>query len=197
MYTTFFYAERPWTCTRRRNTECESFEITGCRFSPQVNVTFERHYSSDKQDWRSPTKQICDQTIPACRKLRLPLIEEHDLCRKLILTLPKAAPRYCLVHEMCRKSRAQSIKTNSRSGNINSLERETFCSFYSEVGVVFVVDSKTILQKIQRTRQGLVICMKCKFSKPLKTKGEDINRPKEGNIRRWRFRLLPPNQWRR
>ena len=72
-----------------------------------------------------------------------------------------------------------------------------FIRLKEEVGVVFVVESKTILQKIQRTRQGLVICMKCKFSKPLKTKGEDINRPKEGNIRRWRFRLHPPNQWRR
>ena len=56
---------------------------------------------------------------PACRKLRLPQIEEHDLCRKLILTLPKAAPRYCLVHEMRRKSRAQSIKTRE-------LKMETF-----------------------------------------------------------------------
>ena len=129
------------------------------------------------------SRSVCDQTIPACRKLRLPQIEEHDLCRKL-LTLPKVAPRYCLVHEMCRKSRAQSIKTNSRSGNINSLERETFYSFKSGGESCFCCRLKNHFAKDPENKESLVICVKYKFSKPFKTKGEDTNRPKEGNIRR-------------
>ena len=71
----------------------------------------------------SKEKQVLDQLIDKCRS--------HDLCKKLLavsgkLTLQKAGD---IARSMeAAESQVRSIESNSRSGNVNSLEQGHFDS---------------------------------------------------------------------
>ncbi|PFX12869.1 Retrovirus-related Pol polyprotein [Stylophora pistillata] len=115
-------------------------------FLPQVNIPFKRHqFRQAKQEEESETtdqfvtrlfqlskncdfgtskeEQKCDQLIDKCRS--------HDLRKKLLavsdkLTLRKA--RDVARSMEAAESQARSIESDSRSGNVNSLERGHFDS---------------------------------------------------------------------
>ena len=95
----FCYAEWPWTSPKQRNAVCESYEITGRHFWPQVNISFERHQFRQAKQEESETadqfvtrlfqlsencdfgtskqEQIRDQLIDKCRS--------HELRKKLLV----------------------------------------------------------------------------------------------------------------
>ena len=139
----------------------KAMRLLDAHFLPQVNIPFERHQFcqakheecetadhfvttlfqlSENCDFgTSQEEQICNQLIDECRS--------HDLRKKLLavsskLTLQKA--RDIARSLEAAESQAQSIESDSRSGNILiRLNME---------GDVISVDSRDILQEIQSAR---------------------------------------------
>ena len=84
------------------------------------------------------------------------------------------------------ESQARSIKSDSLSGNVNSLEREYFDSPKRGGGTLLSVWTRGTFCKRSRVqgKTGFLYEMKKvgHFAKVCKTKEEDTNRPKKGNI---------------
>ena len=180
----------------------KSMRLLDAHFLPQVNIPFERHqFRQAKQGSEtadqfvtrlfqlsencdfgtSKEEQIRDQLIDKCRS--------HDLRKKLLgvsgkLTLQKARD---IARSMeAAESQARSIESDSRSGNVNSLEREYFDSPKRGGGRYYRCGLAGHFAKDLECKARLATCRKCKkvghFAKVCKTKEEDTNRPKKGNI---------------
>ena len=177
--------------------------LLDAHFLPQVSIPFERHQFRQAKQEESETadqsvtrlfqlsencdfetskeEQIRDQLIDKCRS--------HDLRKKLLavsgkLTLQKARD---IARSMeAAESQARSIESDSRSGNVNSLEREYFDSPKRGRGYCYRCRLAGHFAKDLECKARLATCMKCKkvghFAKVCKTKEEDTNRPKKGNI---------------
>ena len=166
-------------------------------FLPQVYIPFERNqFRQAKQDESETTDQFvtrlfqlrenCDFGTSKEAQVRDQLIDKcrsHDLRKKLLaisgkLTLQKARD---IARSMeAAESQARSIESDSRSGNLNSIERGHFDSPKREGG-------RCYFARDPECKARLATCMKCKkvgyFSKVCKTKEEDTIRPRKGNTR--------------
>ena len=181
----------------------KAMRLLDAHFLPQVNIPLERHQFRQAKQEESETadqfvtrlfqlsencdfgtskeEQIHDQLIDKCRS--------HNLRKKLLavggkLTLQKARD---IARSMeAAESQARSIESDSRSGNVNSLEREYFDSPKSGGGHFYRCGLEGHFARDPECKARLATCMKCKnvghFAKVCKTKEEDTNRPKKGNI---------------
>ena len=178
----------------------KAMRLIDAHFLPQVNIPFERNQFRQAKQEESETsdqfvnrlfqlsencdfgtsqeEQIRDQLIDKCRS--------HDLRKKLLavsskLTLQKA-------RDIARslegaESQARSIESDSRSGNVNSLEWEYFDSPKRGGRRCYRCRLEGHFARDPECRARLATCMKCKIAKVCKTKEEDPNRPRKGNIR--------------
>lgn len=84
------------------------------------------------------------------------------------------------------ESQARSIESNSRSGNVNSLEQGHFDSPKRGGGRCYWRGLEGHFARDPECRARLATCMKCKkvghFAKVCKTKEEDTIRPRKRNI---------------
>ena len=123
----------------------KAMRLLDAHFLPQVNIPFERHqFRQAKQEESETADQFvtrlfqlsenCDFGTSKEEQIRDHLIDKrrsHDLRKKLLavsgkLTLQKARD---ITRSMeAAESQARSIESDSRSGNVNSLEREYFDS---------------------------------------------------------------------
>ena len=86
------------------------------------------------------------------------------------------------------ESQAQSIESDSRSGNVNSLERGHFDSPTRGGGRCYRCGLEGHFARDPECKARLATCMKCKknvghFAKACKTKEENTIRPRKRNIR--------------
>ena len=174
-------------------------------FLPQVNIPFERHqFRQAKQEESETTDQFvtrlfqlsenCDFGTSKEEQIRDQLIDKcrsHDLHKKLLaasgkLTLQKARDIARSICMEAAESQARSIESNSRSGNVNSLEREYFDSPKRGGGRCYRCGLAGHFARDPECKARLATCMKCKkvghFTNVCKMKEEDTNRPKKGNI---------------